>query len=195
MPEPEGYARILARARADQDQIQPIFAKPYVKYPMALSMATYFLQLGVVLGAKHRHHTDPFARCFLGLQDNIDSVFEEGIQQIGSTLKEGMAFSDFVQAHQIKSMTYLGEPSNLLSDLKNQKVLLPTAEVMSNHYAQQGAILGVMSPGQARKLYDSTHGDHPPRLAFDVVTEGENQIFLAYAHQSFPNLFPFLSGL
>src|SRR5690349_14294302 len=100
MSEFAGYARVLARARVQQEQQKKLLGKPFLRGGQLIGLAGYFLQAGALLGAKYRDRLDPFGPSFLGLsgEDGAMQAFvNEAGPQVVAQVSQGCTFSEFVQ--------------------------------------------------------------------------------------------------
>jgi hypothetical protein len=194
---PDGYARLLIKARLDQDLVRPPFVKPFLRYPDCCELAAYFLQLGAVLGSLHREHADAFQTVLLGRVNTT-----EDIADIDALTTDPMSFTDFIHAKQARKQNFTGPLDPFIASQKTQKVLAAAAEEIAMQAAEDGAILGALRPDTALKIFAYTHdpshekksdATDQDRMAFDVVARGENQVFMSYCRQSFPDLFQQLS--
>ncbi len=111
---------VLARARAQQEASKSLFGKPKLKYGQCYAMAGYFMQLGALLGAKHRDKPDAFGHAFLGATGEPGAVkrfFTDAAPRILEAIAEDMTFTDYVNAEQVKRLKYTGDPHRFLFDL------------------------------------------------------------------------------
>lgn len=97
-----GYARVLARARVQQEMNKPFLGKPYLKYGQCYGMWGYFFQLGGILGAKHSANLDAFGQAFLGARGPSGAVkkffTEEAKRLVTVSVSDSMTFADYVGA-------------------------------------------------------------------------------------------------
>lgn len=209
------YVMAVAGARARQEATKSLFGKATLKYGQCYGMAAYFMQLGSVLGAKHRHNLDAFGHAFLGVAGppgTVEQSFTSHAPDVAGSVVEGMTFLDYLSADQVRRLPYKGDPHQLFLDLGPKKVDLDAALTMLYEYALQGAILGATHPELARRMFERTHApadqgewDHARAAGLDIpekqdimtyeeCEEGENEAFMAYCQQRAPSLYAELQG-
>ena len=108
-----GYARVITRARVEQQQTKPLFGQPYLKLGQCQSLWGYFFQLGGLLGAKYAAKLDAFGPAFLGARGKpgaIKQFFTDVAERlITQSLNDSMTFLDYVGAAFIARVGYTGD--------------------------------------------------------------------------------------
>jgi hypothetical protein len=210
-----GYARVLARARVEQQLNKPFLRKPYLKYGQCHALWAYFFQLGGILGAKHSANLDAFGSAFLGAQGEpgaLKRFFTEVANDLVTrSVSDSMTFADYVSAEFIGRVGYSGDADSFFFKHGMDKIKPETAAELAWQYAEQGAALGAIYPHVVRKMFERTHAavpkekwerahaaglDIPPeqdRMSYEEVEEGEDEVFMAYCRECCPNLYSILA--
>ncbi|MFB0556028.1 MAG: hypothetical protein ACETWQ_22210 [Phycisphaerae bacterium] len=206
-----GYARILARARIEQQINKPIIGKPYLKYGQCYILWSYFFQLGGILGAKHCGNLDAFGPAFLGgIQGEagaIKRLFKEVANDLVThSVSDSMKFEDYIGVEFMGRIGYKGDAHSFLFKHGMEKITPETAEELAWQYARDGAALGAIYPDILREMFQRTHAgvpegiweqaragglDIPPEqdlMSYEEVEEGEDEVFMAYCRECCPNL-------
>jgi hypothetical protein len=209
MEQISGYARILVRARAQQEATKPIFGKPTLKYGQCYVMSGYFMQLGAVLAAKYRNKLAAFGHAFLGATGDPDAMqrfVDLAASDVLALVSKGMTFSGYVIAEQINRLNYQGDSARFLFEMGMKKLDLVTGTSMLWQFAEQGAILGAAHPEIAHALFEQTHAprdqtewdrariagldipEEQDSITWEDVEEGESERFMDYCQQCAPSL-------
>ena len=102
---------------------------------------------------------DAFGQSFLGLHGEPGAVkrfFFEAAPAVLALLSDPMSFTDYVQAEQIKRLSFSGNPTTFFREYATQRVATETAAEMAWQFAEQGAALGAVQPIAVRRLFDAT---------------------------------------
>lgn len=194
-----GYAYVMTQVRIRQEATKPLFGKPKMMYAQCLAMSSYFMQLGAVLGSKHRQKPDAFAHAFLGATQG-GMMMELGEMSISNTrlhLSEDSTFLSYVLAEQVSLSESHGGPNQLLIALGSQKVNLISASALIQHYAEAGAILGIKFPEEARSTFERSNPpfeqdlwrkahakglgipEHPDTITWNEVLEDRDNVIVS----------------
>ena len=203
MKQKAGYARVLAEVRIDQDRQGQLFGKPFLKFGQCFGMCAYFLQLGSVLGAKHREKGDLFLVSFLGADSKgIDpaNLESEEAQSVHDLARQAKSFSDFVYGEHLARLGFEGDVGAFFQKYRPEKIFLKDAEELAVRFARFGALLGLTNPEKVRELFEGTH--HPAKdladaaranridlsppqegMTYEILEKGEDNIFMSYCRQ------------
>ncbi|HPF99117.1 MAG TPA: hypothetical protein PLE77_03555 [Kiritimatiellia bacterium] len=209
-----GYARVLARARIDQEVNKPFFGKPFLKYGQCYGLWGYFFQSGGILGAKHAANLDAFGHAFLGLHGPsgaVKTAFTEiATKLVTDSVSDSMKFADYVGADVVKRVGYAGDALTYFTEHGMDKLTPATAENMAWEFSSDGAALGAIHPDMIRRMFDQAHAaipkekwermrsaglNIPPEqdvMSYEETEQGENEGFMAYCQQCCPDLYSVL---
>lgn len=204
-----GYARVLARAMADQNQQKPLLGKPYLKLGQCLFLGTHCFQLGGILAAKYSDKLDAFGPAFLGAQGEPGAVqrfFAEVARGIvDHYLSDSTTFLDYVVADLMRRLDYSGETVSFFQSFGMQEIKPATAVDFAWQCAESGAALGAIHPDEMRKMFDRSHSsipkesweraraaglDIPPEqeiLSYDDAEDDHDQLFMEYCGECCPD--------
>jgi hypothetical protein len=161
MEKPSGYARVMARIRVNQKLNPPVLGKPDLKFSQCIALASYFFQLGGMLGAKHQMNLDAFGDAFLGASGEpgaIKHLFNELANDIVSrVIDDSMTFYDYVSKEFSRGVGYVGDPARFLIQHGLDTIAPETAVEIVRRYAEEGAALGAIYPNVLRKMYERSY--------------------------------------
>lgn len=211
-----GFAFAMAEYRVQQERQKPFLGKPFVRYGQCLFMASYFFQLGGILGGRFRDRLDDFGWAFLGMRGEAGAMgrfYGEVAKVMLPQLAECLTISDYVSRTQSELLHFKGDRSELLVQQGMQKIKLDSAAHMCYNYAQGGSVLGALQPDHFKQLFEETHKkadeeswqrfraaglDIPEQqdvMTYDEVEQEENESFMAYCQQCAPSLYVSLSSV
>ena len=216
MEQISGYARVLARARVEQQQNKPFFGKPYLKLGQCYALWAYFFQLGGILGAKHSAELDAFGTAFIGARGEPGAVLrfftEVAKRLVPDSVTESMTFVDYVSAEFNSRVSGAVANSQVTPSALMEKVPRDTAEELAWQYSTDGAALGAIYPNMVRKMFERTHApvskekwdfaraaglDISPEqilMSYEETEEAENEVFMAYCQECCPSLYSILKS-
>ncbi len=215
MEKVRGYARILARARVQQEASKPWFGKPYLKYGQCYGLWSYFFQLGGILGARHSSNLDAFGPAFLGAYGPpgaVSKFFTEVAKRlIADSVKDTMKFQDYVSLEFTKQVGYTGDARTYFTQHGMETLPAETAEELAWQYSESGGALGAIHPQVVRQMFFQTHTpvskekwqqaraaglDIPPEqdvMSFEETEKGENEAFMLYCRECCPEFYVVLN--
>lgn len=216
MSNQSGFAADMAKYRVQQEWQKPLLGKPFVKYGQCLFMASYFFQLGGILGGKYRGKLDEFGWAFLGLRGEAGAVgrfYGEVAKVMLPRVTKCLTILECVAGAHSEKLGFNGDVSEFFLQYGMQKVKPETAMQMCWNYAQEGSALGAIHPGEFRRLFEETNKkrdeeswqfahsaglDIPEKqdiMSYDEVEQGEVESFLEYCRQCAPSLYVSLSSV
>lgn len=209
-----GYARILARARVEQQLSKTFLGKPYLKYGQCYALWAYFFQLGGIMGAKHASNPDGFALAFLGMEGEPGAVVraftDVANHLMMNSVNDSTKFEDLVSADMMVRVGYTGDAKTFIYDHGATKIKTGTAAEVAWQYARDGAALGTIHPRVVRQMFERTHAaipkerwdraraagvDIPPVqdvTTYEEVERDEDGLFMAYCQECCPSLYSIL---
>lgn len=215
MEKVHGYARILARARVQQEASKPWFGKPYLKYGQCYALWGYFFQLGGILGARHSGNLDAFGPAFLGAYGPpgaVKQVFTEVAKRlVTDSVKDTMKFQDYVSLEFTRRVGYTGDIRTYFVEHGMEKLPLDQAEELAWQYSENGGALGAIYPQIVRQMFFQTHApvskdkwqqmraaglNIPPEqdaMSFAETEKGENGAFMLYCRECCPDFYEVLN--
>jgi hypothetical protein len=201
-----GYARVMARTRIRSEARKRLLGKPFVYHLQGVGLWGYMLQLGTVLGARHRSHCTTFGLAFLGSpeldRDTFETFFENSVRPV---LERADSFRDYVAVDFTRRAKHDGDPYDFMIALAKAKLDLESAEEIAWQYAVQGASIGSVQPNTGRALYERTHRPVPPDewsrwhaagldipkeqdiISYDEVDSSEHAVFIEYCRGCCPD--------
>lgn len=209
-----GYARVLAKARVQQQASKPFFGKPNLKYGQCYGLWGYFFQLGGILGGRHSANLDAFGPAFLGAHGPAGAVkhfFTEVANRIVGEFVETMKFQDYIWLEFARRVGYAGDFPTYFAEHGMEKLPSNTAEELAWQYSESGAALGAIYPQVVRQMFIQTHAAIPndkwqqmraaglnlpveqDAMSFEETENGENQAFMLYCRECCPDLFVVLN--
>jgi hypothetical protein len=157
MEQISGYARVMSRARVEQQQNKPFFGKPYLKLGQCFPLWDYSFQLGGILGAKHSTNLDAFGTAFLGLSGKTGSVMNYFTEAANGIIKDytidSMGFLDYVGAEFLGRLGQSSDVLRFISEHGMEKLPAEDAEKIAWQYSAQGAALGAILPQVMREMF------------------------------------------
>lgn len=202
-----GYARVIAKTRAQSEQTKPFLGKPYLKYGQLFVLSGYCVQLGAVLASRHRDHLDEFGHAFLGATCQRGAAlryFEAEIESQLALISEPASFPSFVFASHRKTYVCEGDSSKFLREFGSFKFPIEAASDMAWRLATQGAVFGATRPELARRMYEQTHRERTAaelewfrqlgldiaagqeRMSWDELAKCEDELFKDYVEHCCP---------
>lgn len=209
-----GYARILARARVQQEANKPFFGKPYLKYGQCHGLWSYFFQLGAILAGRHASHLDAFGPAFLGAHGPpgaVEHFFTEVGKRLMGDIAGTMRFQDYVTLEFTRRVKYAGDARMYFVQHGMETLPASTAEELAWQYSESGAALGAIYPQVVRQMFTQTHAPVPKEkwqemraaglnlpgeqalMSFEETELGENQAFMLYCRECCPELYMVLN--
>lgn len=211
-----GFARIVSRARVNQEQNKPFIGKPYLKCGQCLGIWAYFFQLGGILGTTHHLNLDAFGRAFLGATGAPGAV-ERYFTSLANDLmwhsiSDSITFSDFVNREYRRRIGFVGDPARFFVECGMDKISPEGAADLAWQYANDGAALGSICPDILADMFERSHAVVPKEqwdfaraagldipseqvlMSYEEIEEGENEAFMAYCEQCCPDLYAILSN-
>ena len=212
-----GYARIISRARVNQEQNKPFIGKPYLKCGQCLGMWAYFFQLGGILGAKHHLNLDAFGHAFLGATGPPGAV-ERYFSALANDLmwhsiSESTTFDDHVNRDYRRRVGFVGDQTRFFLECGMNKISLEAAADLAWQYANDGAALGSICPDILMDIFERSHAVVPKEqwdlahaaglnipseqvvMSYDEIEQGEDEAFMSYCQQCCPDLYAVLNNL
>jgi hypothetical protein len=205
-----GYARVIARAKVQQETTKPFFGKPYLKYGQCYGMWSYFFQLGGILGGRHSANLDAFGPAFLGAHGPpgaVRQVFTEVAKRlVADSVRDSMKFQDYVSLEFTRRVGYSGDARTYFAEHGMEKLPPSTAEELAWQYSESGAALGAIYPQVVRQMFIQTHApvpkdkwqqmraaglNLPPEqdaMSYEETEKGENEAFMLYCRECCPEL-------
>ena len=210
-----GYARVIARARVQQEASKPFFGKPYLKYGQCWGLWSYFFQLEGILGGRHSANLDAFGPAFLGMlgpPGAVNQFFTEVAKRlVAESVKDSMKFQDYVSLEFTRRVGYTGDTRTYFVEHGMEKLPSSTAEELAWQYSESGAALGAIYPQVVRQMFIRAHApvpnekwqqmraaglNLPPQqdvMSFQETEQAENEAFILYCRECCPDLYGVLN--